>query len=461
MLKALINNKYSFFWILFHVVLGLTSALSSSIFILFFYIFVFSSITQLIRIRNINSYITIFIVYIVSFEVLARMCNTSPIIPYEMGKYLLFFVLLFGILFESKRGIIGLILLLCILPAFFYDYSGLVAFKDIVFNGVGPMNIALAIIYFYKHKFTQLGFQTILRVLAYPCLSVLSFVFIRTPDFSDIEFSLSANFQTTGGFGSNQVSTILGLGMFIVFLFWVNRWRFSGYRMFDFGIMCLFAFQGLLSFSRGGMIGGAVGILVFFIVIQLSKLQYRRIKFPKVGRYVIFGGLALVISFFVANFITGGLLLLRYKGETQGTLAGVKEKNLNALTTGRLEIFKEDMALYKKYPIGGTGVGASKHLRDKSNGIVTHVELGRLISEHGLLGILYFTLLVLSGILLFFINPHPLYKSILLGFFVVALYSTFHSATRTFISPLLMGLSFIWVLQLKKKKKPKLEHNET
>lgn len=453
MFKYLIENKNPIFLLVFHAVLGILSIFSSVFFILYFYAFVIFSVNYIFRLKNVNSNLTLFIVYLVSFEILARMAKTSPIIPYEMGKYVMFFSLLFGIFFESRRGLVGLLLLLFIIPATFYDYSGEVLFKNIVFNALGPINMALAIIYFYKHKFSPDGFKNIIRVMIYPCVSVLSYVFFKTPDFEEVEFTLGANFETTGGFGSNQVSTMLGLGMYLAFIFWVNRWRLSGIRLLDFILICVFAFQGLLSFSRGGMIGGAIGIFIFFVFIQFSKIAYQRIRLPNVGRYVVIGVLALGLSFIVANSITGGLLLLRYQGETSGTLANVKEKTLNTITTGRLEIFEEDIALFNKYPLTGVGVAASKFLRNQSRGIVAHVELSRLFSEHGILGVLYFIVLFLSGLMIFFINGNPLYKAILLGFFMIAIYSTFHAATRTFISPLLVGLSFIWIINLKKKTK--------
>ncbi len=452
MLKLLVENKFPLTLIILHLVLGVLSSFSAIFFIVYFYFFIFSSIPYVVRFRNINSYLSVFLVYIISFEMLARMSKTSPYIPYEVGKYIMFLGLILGIIVENRRGIVGYLMLLCLIPAFFFDMSGQVQFKDYIFNGIGPINICLAIIYFYKHKFSEEGFKILLRFITYPILSVLGYILIKTPDLSEMEFSLGANVSTTGGFGSNQVATVLGLTMFLIFIFWVNRWKYSGNRMIDMGLICLFAFQGLLSFSRGGMVGGALGILIFVMVIQLSGRVKKKYKLPNLGKYVIIGSFALVLIFLLANWITDGYLLLRYQGETVGTLAGVKEKNLNALTTGRLEIFLEDTALFLEYPATGVGVAASKYLRDTSRGTVAHVELGRLLSDHGILGLLNFLLLLFLAFNLFFINKHPVYKAIVIGFYVIGVYSTFHSATRTVISPLLIGLSLVWVIELKNQK---------
>ena len=450
-LKWLIENKRSYWLITFHFLLGALSTFTKWFFIAYFYVFIITSISYLFRFKRINSYLSVFLVYLISYEVFARMVKTSPLIPYEVGKYLMYVGLLFGILVENRKGILGYFMLVLLIPAFFIDLSGRVQFNNLVFNGLGPINICLAVIYFYRHKFTVTGFKTILRFMIYPLISVLGYIYIKTPDFDEIQFSLGANFATTGGFGSNQVSTLLGLGMYLIFLFWVNKWRLSGSRIVDLFLVGLFAFQGLLSFSRGGMIGGAIGIFVFAFIIQFSKVTGTRFRLPQVGRLVIVGSTILVMIFFIANWVTKGTLLLRYQGETYGTLAGAREKDLDLITTGRLEVFLEDLQLFTEHPTTGVGVGASRYMRATSQGVNAHVELSRLLSEHGLLGLMNFILLLLLSINLLLINRHPVYKAIAIGFYIIALYSTFHAATRTYITPLLIGLSLIWVISLRKK----------
>ena len=231
----------------------------------------------------------------------------------------------------------------------------------------------------------------------------------------------------------------------------MNKWRLSGSRLVDLFLVGLFAFQGLLSFSRGGMIGGALGIMVFAFVIQFSKVTGTRFRLPRVGRLVLVGSTVLVMIFLVANWVTKGTLLLRYQGETYGTLAGAREKDLDLITTGRLEVLLEDWQLFSEHPVNGVGIGASRFMRSASQGVNAHVELSRLLSEQGLFGLMYFILLLLLSINLLLINRHPVYKAIAIGFYLIAVYSTFHAATRTYISPLLIGLSLVWVISLRKK----------
>ena len=142
----------------------------------------------------------------------------------------------------------------------------------------------------------------------------------------------------------------------------------------------------------------------------------------------------------VANNLTDGSLLLRYQGETQGTLLGVKEKSINSISTGRLNIFLGDLEIFSKYPIFGVGVNESRNYRNYQQGVVAHVELSRLLSEHGILGVLIFSVFLRSlfaGFSKSSINP------IYLLFAVIGLYTTFHAATRTFLSPLFMAMAFL------------------
>lgn len=451
MIKLLVDNNKPLFWVIFHLALGALSTISGWVVIAYFYFFVLTSLGQVIRFRKINSYITVFVVYLISLEILCRMADTSPFIPYEMGKYILFLGLLAGLLFEHRKGVLGIAILLCLVPSMFFDLSGDVRVNNFIFNVLGPVNLGLAIWYFYRQPFTLQGLKTIMRFMIYPILTVVGYIIIDTPDFTEVDFSLGANFETTGGFGSNQVSTVLGLGMYLVFLFWINNWKLTGSKLFDLMLMLLLTFRGLISFSRGGMIGGLIGILVFIMVIKMASMSRTQYKLPSVNRYLIIGSLSLVIVFVGANLLTEGSLLLRYQGETAGTLAGVREKNLNALTTGRWEIFQEDLELFLRHPVTGVGVGASRYLRDLSEGVSSHVELSRLMSEHGIFGFLNFFLITMSGLVVYFQNRNPLYRAIFSGFFLVGLFSLFHSATRTYVSPLIIGLSFIMIVTIRKK----------
>ncbi len=396
--------------------------------------------------------IALLVTYLGSFEIVARMTSTSPLIPYEIGKYLTFLLLLYGIISSTnKYSPKGWVLLLLLLPSLFFDLSGMVNnYNMLVFNILGPINVCLAIIFFSNYRTNLVSFQHILRLLMYPLLAVLSFAYIKTPKYDDIAFSLGANFDTSGGFGSNQVSTAIGLGFFLLFVFRLNRWTFSSNRLLDGLLLFGFILQGLLTFSRGGMVGGVLGIILVLISLAKNRKKTEKTYSLRAVIKYAFIGLALVVAtFLVVNNITGGLLKLRYQGETTGTLAGTREKTLNTLTSDRFDIFIGDLELWSDHLLLGVGVGASRFLRSQVNDLAAHIELSRLLAEHGVLGLLFF--LILMSV--FFSKKRdkklPIVYAVQLALFFIAIYTTFHAAMRTFVTPLLIGVSLIYVTEYK------------
>ena len=450
MLKSITENRNPLLWVVFHVILGALSTLSPWFLVAWFYLVLLTSVPILLR-RNETHFFrfTALIVYTVSFELLGRMTKAYPFIPWEMGKYLLFLLLMAGILMKYRRGTVGWILLVLLLPAIFIDESDQVWFKNVIFNLLGPVNVALAIVYFKNQIVSEEELKSLLKLLALPAISVLTFVVIKTPDLENVEFGLGANFQTAGGFGSNQVSTVLGLGAFLAYLFWRYNWQVSGSRWLDLGLLILFTIRGLLTFSRGGMIGGAIGVLML-IFYQVAAAEYRwtaqRMVFNVIKAVPVV--LIFILVFTYANNISGGNLALRYQGETPGTVAGYKEKTANVFFTNRLNVLKDDLELWSENPVLGVGVGASMYLRDDTRRVAPHLELSRLLSEHGLLGAFYFLILCGLGVKLFKKANYTSSDAILFAIFVLALFTTFHSAMRTYISPLLIGLSMLTVYEV-------------
>lgn len=430
-------------WVLLHILLGYLSTFTPVVIIAYFYIVMLTSI-QAFKFSRSNTVLNILIVYLVPFEIICRMAQTSPFIPYELSKYLQFVLLVIGIFSGRTNGRIGFFMLLMLLPALAYDLSNEVEFKDLVFNVLAPINLCLGIIYFYKQHIDFQQVKKMLIALVLPLISALVFTYVRTPDYDDIEFQLGANFETTGGFGSNQVSTVFGLGMFLMFFLWYKRISVSGYRLFDGALLFLFVLQGLLSFSRGGMIGGALAILVFLFFEFRRREPEKRSK-NRIGKYLIPSLFLVLSTIWIANDITDGKLLLRYQGETEGTLAGKKDKDLNSITTNRADIFGGDLLLFTENPLG-VGAGASKYLRVTENGVVSHIEFSRLLAEHGYLGLLFFVILTLIP---FYVsgkrNKDPM-RGFMIALFFLAWYTTFHAATRNFVTPLLIGISLITVV---------------
>ncbi|OOG74592.1 O-antigen ligase [Algoriphagus sp. A40] len=458
MIKALLLNKYPWVWIVIHILLGFSATFSPIPVIAWFYVVIVTSVSYLIRKNPSPTVLFATLLYLISFELLARMARTSPFIPYELGKYLLCAGMIWAIIRYKTLGNLGWVMLLCLIPGLLIDLSGLVTTTDLVFNLLGPINVALVSIVFYRQRISELNFSSLLRLMIYPILGVLSYTFIKSPDFSQTEFALGSNVDWSGGFGSNQVSTLFGLGSLLIFILMINRWKLSGYLVLDSLILFAFSFQGLLTFSRGGILGAVLGIFIILFYLRTadfkSKIKY---KLPKVGKYVLPALFMGAAAYFIVDELTDGMLSLRYAGETEGTLQGSKIKSFNTVTTGRLDIFVGDVDLWMDNFLFGVGAGASGFLRQTMHGAAAHVELSRLLAEHGFLGFVYFILLSYLGWKLLKGHPNPMIRGILVALFIVAIYTTFHAAMRTYVTPALIGLSFLGVQLPKRKANPSVQ----
>jgi hypothetical protein len=437
-IDSLISNRKNFFWTIFHILLGFVCSITPFALIGWFYFILLSNIkTTFFYLKHRNAiYLFNLFSYLISFEVLDRMAKTSPFIPYELGKYMLIFMGLIGLYVFGVRSQRGIIMVIFLTPALFYDFSNQRVLSDIVNYYLGPLAVGLGIAFSDKLKITQNDLDQLLKLIYWATVASLVFTFVKTPNFDDIEFSLKAQSETTGGHSSNQVSTLLGLGMFLSYYSILNRKNYSGNRILEIVLLIGFTFQGLLSFSRGGMVVGGLGILLHSILSYKSILNRGK---AMSNTFVVV--ILLIGSYSIVNRITNGNLTLRYQGETQGTLQGVKEKTSDQFVTGRLGIFEKDIDLFYNYPITGVGIGSSKYLRDIENtDIAAHVEMSRLLAEHGIFGVIV-NCLLFGMFFIVYKNNNTQSNSILLILVLIALATTFHAAMRTFITPLFLIIS--------------------
>ena len=438
-------DRQNLFWTLAHIGLGFVCTLTPFALIVWFY-FIFATnffkANSLLQNKKPAFFFMLFS-YLISFELLDRMAKTSPFIPYEIGKYFLVLSGIVGLLVVGVRHPRGIWMALLVTPALFYDFSEQRTYFDIINNYLAPLAVGLGIAYAYRLSITNLQLNQILKFIWWACLSSLFFTYIKTPDFETISFTLKAQSDTTAGHSSNQVSTVLGLGMFLSFYSVLKKLNFSGNRVFDMLILLGFAFQGLLSFSRGGMIVGALGILMLLFIPDPNNTINNKTQINKTLLIGTITLLSLYGIFEIANSITSGSLLLRYQGETAGTLSGSKEVTADHFVTGRLSILGEDIDLWIDNFITGVGVGSSRFLRNLERiGVSPHVELSRLLAEHGLLGFIYsYCFFLLIPIQLYRLNKINTQRAIMLVILAIAILTTFHAAMRTFVTPLFVILS--------------------
>tara|TARA_Y100001980_G_C14554954_1_gene342500 strand:+ start:18 stop:1370 length:1353 start_codon:yes stop_codon:yes gene_type:complete len=440
---------------LFHVLLGVASSFTSGFMIFWFYFFILTSFNTIFSdlfLRNGIQKLIPFLVYICSFEVFARMLKAYPYIPWEVSKYVLIssFIILLLINKIKNPSRIGLLIFLLLIPGVLIDLSSKVDLQLLINNLFGITSLAFLLIIVKDYSITKQEFDSILRLLWYSTIPTLIYVIIRTPELTLLNFTLNANFQATAGFGSNQVASILGIGMFLSFYAWMNKHLFSGNHSLDGLFIGLFAYQGFLTFSRGGMVVVLVAIVIYYILFRSSNFYLDIIKIRKLRPFFFFSSaiIIILITFFFIQNISDGNITKRYSGDTTATLSGAQIKTINTITTGRYDLFLEDLNLWYKNFIFGTGIGASKFLRGNGlNGISPHTEISRLLAEHGIFGLII--ILIMFGLVYrsYRINKLSSYRGILVCLGLIAIGTAMHSAMRTFITPIFFCLCTMRIIE--------------
>ena len=131
----------------------------------------------------------------------------------------------------------------------------------------------------------------------------------------------------------------------------------------------------------------------------------------------------------------------RYSMETENQHNLTREELINEYSTGRWTIFQRDLEIWTQNPLWGIGVGRSKN--EHPGGLAAHTELSRLLAEHGFLGfIIAVCLFVIYPIKEVFGRRDNNEKIWASSMFLIAILSTFHSATRTLVPVIFYGLAF-------------------
>jgi hypothetical protein len=444
MIKKILGNNSKLTWSLFHIVLGFAATQSPWFIIVWFYtvaVFSIGRATKLVQNGQLGLFLGL-VAYLLGFELVARMAKTYPWVPFETGKYFLLGAGVFLYIGSKTRAYWkGLLMFAILLPAAFIDLSDMTDFSHIVFNLFGPLGMALGIGVLYNKQITENEFNQLLKAIWLPILASSSYLFIKTPDLDTIEFTLHAQSTTTAGHATNQVSTILGLGVFLSAYSWLNRLNFSGFRQTDALVTMLMTFQGLISFSRGGIIVGILAIIMYISITSFTGFESKKGKRSRYFLNIVLVTFGLLFTFRVTDKITDGKLLLRFQGESEGTLIGSKEKDLAHITTGRTVILLQDIDLWLDHPIFGVGVGASMYLRGGGEEVLaSHLEPSRLLAEHGLFGLLFIFFLIQTGANVWVKNKNNRYRAILATLYFIGFATTLHAGMRTFVTPLLISL---------------------
>jgi O-antigen ligase len=307
--------------------------------------------------------------------------------------------------------------------------------KAITFNIIGPITLMVCSIYCYQRKITFEQIKKILDMLAYPLMATLVYMYLYTPSVKDVVTNTESNFETSGGFGPNQVSTILGLGIFLFFVKIVLSSKTTLIRNINILFFIIITFRGIVTFSRGGVITGFVMILVtVFLLLYYTKAEAK----SKVVMLVVFGAFALGGIWLYSSIQTSGLIDKRYANQD----ARGREK-LSKLT-GREQLIESEFNMFLENPIFGIGVGKNKEYRLETTGVdaASHNEITRMLAEHGMFGLFALIILLITPFLLYLNNQQNIF---VFSFVIFWLLTINHAAMRIAAPAFIYALSLLKV----------------
>lgn len=420
-------EKNKFAYLILHLLLGVIVYFIEFAVYPYFAAVLFFGTIWIIRTKDEGHQVLFLMSYIIGLEVLFRMKSGGSL--YDIGKYsIIYFAILgFGFRRIDLRAWPYFLVLLLFIPGivltvntFFFEID---VRKKIMFNLLGPFSLILASLYCYNKSLTLSKFLDVLYVALGPLVTILVNLYLYTPsNLKEAITNTSSNFATSGGFGPNQMSVVLGLGVFITFTFllFANTSKRSTVVFF---ILCfLFSYRGLLTFSRGGMMTAGAMILVFLFALNkiLNANAKSKLKLVVVMS-IIFGS----IVWFFTSLQTDGMIDKRYANKDAA--GRIKESKLS----GREDIMEYDIKTFIENPILGVGPGISSTARDFDGmfGAQSHSEPTRLLAEHGSLGVLILIILIFTPIIKW-IRYRQFHNVFFLSFLLFWLLTINHAATR-------------------------------
>lgn len=451
MLQLMRKDSWQFFWIIFHVVLGVVSVSSKWPLIFWYYLIILSAGVQFFTRKNLEHMMIYLLGYSLAVEVMARAIGATPFIPDQIGKYLGVVGFAFGLALGGpiKRiSIYGVTMLILSVPALIvapYD-----SYKPVVYNYFGLLALILGVIYCSRQIMTFKNFKELGRIIVYPVISLAVYTIFKAAQIEKIDYGLTANFESSGGRFTNQVSTLFGLAIGILALAYITKQLLFKHKLIDISLLLLFLTRGLLTFSRGGMLTAILAILIIIIFPKAKAAwQDKEVVLRRFSAGPVFAAILIVsIAFIAINSYTDNYLLYRYQGKTERSLQTGFDNSvdIDQISSGRYSIMMSDLRMFIAYPALGVGVGYSKIERVNfggGEGLNAHLEISRLLAEHGLPGLVLVIMIFFYPFFKAYNEPNNYRKSIMLLFLIMGLASTFHSAMRTMITPLLFAFAFI------------------
>ena len=399
--------------------------------------------------KNKNNEVLYISAYIVGSEVFLRMTDGNFL--YESSKYGVMVFSALGMYYSgfSKNSIPFWIYLILLLPGVIVATETLNLDtnirKAIAFNISGPACLGIASIYCYNRKILLSQLNDILLSLGLPIFATTIYLILYTPDLKDILTGTGSNSATSGGFGPNQVATILGIGIFVFFSRLVLESKSKLLFFINLVILFNITYRGLVTFSRGGILTGFIMIIILLAYLFINTKEQGRFN---ISRLFIFMSIIFFMTWIYTSSQTGGLIDKRYANKDAA--GRVKESNLS----GREQIWNSEIDDFLDNPVFGIGVAKALEIREEKSGgliIASHSEISRTLAEHGMMGILALLVVFFTPIFLFLDNKQHIYIFCFVLFWLLTIN---HAAMRIAASAFVYSLS---LLKIQMKEEPTLQ----
>jgi O-antigen ligase len=308
--------------------------------------------------------------YATGAEVLWRMSGAQ--IFWEFGKYAVVVMFLISIARQrrpdsSARRLAFWYFVLMLPSAMIPVFDlGFAAREALSFNLSGPLALVVSTVFFTGLTVSPAERRTMCLALVAPLLAIAAITLTGILADPELAFGTESNLQASGNFGPNQVSTALTMGALVVlFELLYDKSRF---RLLFLPVLVFLTVQSTLTFSRGGLFSffGAAGAGLVFLA------RDRRVR----GALVFVAILAAAAYYVVLprlDSLTGGTLVSRFSDTD---------------LTGRDELVRADLEVWKENPVFGVGPGQAEVERQRFIKYApSHTEFSRMIAEHGLFGV--------------------------------------------------------------------------
>jgi len=359
--------------------------------------------------------------YVAASDVLWRLGGAS--VPWETAKYALAVIFTIAIirLVPAPRHLgVPIVYLLALVPSALVvveRLGPLGAREHLSFDLLAHLSLVTGVVFFSRTSTSSGALVGVLWHLVAPIVSLNTVAAVATSRLGYEDFSAtSSNIASSGGYGPNQVSALIGIGaMACVFLAVLDRRPLM--RVGATVLAVWFLAQSVLTFSRGGA-GNLV--LAFIATIPFWLRTARNLQRFVVVSVVV--GVAIAFVFLpVIQSISGGTFEERF---TSGN------------PTLRTDLIAIELESWSDHIGFGTGVGLTERRIEVAPGvegdklIPSHTEYTRLLAEHGLLGLLVILLIVLFALRAVQRQTTMFGRAFAAAFTVWAMSEMAHAATR-------------------------------